>query len=124
MKYEHSFNIGTIRLINNLVTKENWEELKTEIKTKIVSKKPMVAIGSGGNINKIFSLSKTKDGKPLSLNMLKTFYKDLKDLTVEERMAKYRLREDRADVLVPALEIFNKVLSWKKFRRFLCRKFL
>jgi exopolyphosphatase/guanosine-5'-triphosphate,3'-diphosphate pyrophosphatase len=59
-----------------------------------------------------FSLSKTKDGKPLSLNMLKTFYKDLKDLTVEERMAKYRLREDRADVLVPALEIFNKVLSW------------
>jgi exopolyphosphatase/guanosine-5'-triphosphate,3'-diphosphate pyrophosphatase len=95
-----------------MVTKENWEELKTEIKTKIVSKKPMVAIGSGGNINKIFSLSKTKDGKPLSLNMLKTFYKDLKDLTVEERMAKYRLREDRADVLVPALEIFNKVLSW------------
>ena len=74
MKYEHSFNIGTIRLLNNLVTKENWEEMKTQIKTKIVSKKPMVAIGSGGNINKIFSMSKTKDGKPMSANMLKTFY--------------------------------------------------
>ena len=73
MKYKHSFNIGTIRLLNNLVTKENWEEMKTEIKTKIVSKKPMVAIGSGGNINKIFSMSKTKDGKPMSANMLKTF---------------------------------------------------
>ena len=108
MKYEHSFNIGTIRLLNNLVTKENWEELKT----KIVSKKPMVAIGSGGNINKVFSMSKTKDGKPMSANMLKTLYKDLKDLTVEERMLKHNLREDRADVIVPALEIFNKVLGW------------
>lgn len=112
MKYEHSFNIGTIRLLNNLVTKENWEEMKSEIKTKIVSKKPMVAIGSGGNINKIFSMSKTKDGKPMSANMLKTFYKDLKELTVEERMLKHNLREDRADVIVPALEIFNKVLNW------------
>ena len=112
MKYEHSFNIGTIRLLNNLVTKENWEEMKTQIKTKIVSKKPMVAIGSGGNINKIFSMSKTKDGKPMSANMLKTFYKDLKELTVEERMLKHNLREDRADVIVPALEIFNKVLGW------------
>ena len=72
----------------------------------------MVAIGSGGNINKVFSMSKTKDGKPMSANMLKTFYKDLKDLTVEERMLKHNLREDRADVIVPALEIFNKVLGW------------
>jgi exopolyphosphatase/pppGpp-phosphohydrolase len=90
----------------------NKDEMKTEIKTKIVSKKPMVAIGSGGNINKIFSMSKTKDGKPMSANMLKTFYKDLKELTVEERMLKHNLREDRADVIVPALEIFNKVLNW------------
>ena len=48
----------------------------------------------------------------MSSNMLKTFYKDLKALTVEERMLKHNLREDRADVLVPALEIFNKVLNW------------
>ena len=112
MKYEHSFNIGTIRLLNNLVTKENWNEMKTEIKSKILGKKPIVAIGSGGNINKVFSMSKTKDGKPMSANMLKTFYKSLKTLTVEERMLKYNLREDRADVIVPALEIFNKVLNW------------
>lgn len=112
MKYEHSFNIGTIRLLNNLVTKENWSEMKTEIKTKLIGKKPIVAIGSGGNINKVFSMSKTKDGKPMSANMLKTFYKSLKTLTVEKRMLKHNLREDRADVIVPALEIFNKILNW------------
>lgn len=112
MKYKHSFNIGTIRLLNDLVSKENWEEMKEDIKTKIVSKKPMVAIGSGGNINKVFSMSKLKDGKPLSANSLKTLYKELKSISVAERMVKHHIREDRADVLVPALEIFNKVLSW------------
>lgn len=112
MKYEHSFNIGTIRLLNNLVTKENWNEMKTEIKTKVLGKKPIVAIGSGGNINKIFSMSKTKDGKPISSNLLKTFYNDLSTLSVDERMVKHNIREDRADVIVPALEIFNKILNW------------
>jgi exopolyphosphatase/guanosine-5'-triphosphate,3'-diphosphate pyrophosphatase len=112
MKYEHSFNIGTIRLLNNLVTKENWNEMKTEIKTKVLGKKPIVAIGSGGNINKIFSMSKTKDGKPISANLLKTFYNDLSTLSVDERMVKHNIREDRADVIVPALEIFNKILNW------------
>lgn len=112
MKYEHSFNIGTIRLLNNLVTDEHWKEMKEEIRKNINSKKPVVAIGSGGNINKIFSMSKTKDGKPMSAAYLKKCYKEMKDLTVAERMSRYAIREDRADVLVPALEIFNNVMTW------------
>ena len=117
MKYKHSFNIGTIRLLSQLVTEEMWCEMKTEIKTKIISKKPMVAIGAGGNINKIFSMSKTKDGKPMSLVTLKNFYKELGNLSVHERMVKHNLREDRADVLVPALEIFTKVMNWGKINQ-------
>lgn len=111
MVYERSFNIGTIRLLNNLVTLDNWKEMKEEIKKNIVSKKPIVAIGSGGNINKVFSMSKTKDGKPMSLSHLKKVYKEFNDLSVEERMTKYSLREDRADVLVHALSIFNNVMA-------------
>lgn len=112
MKYEHSFNIGTIRLLNNLVNDEHWKEMKEEIRKNINSKKPVVAIGSGGNINKIFSMSKTKDGKPMSAAYLKKCYKEMKGLTVAERMSRYAIREDRADVLVPALEIFNNVMTW------------
>lgn len=112
MKYEHSFNIGTIRLLNNLVTDEHLKEMKEEIRKNINSKKPVVAIGSGGNINKIFSMSKTKDGKPMSAAYLKKCYKEMKGLTVAERMSRYAIREDRADVLVPALEIFNNVMTW------------
>lgn len=116
MKYEHSFNIGTIRLLNGLVTDAAWEELKNEIKNKIKSKKPVVAIGSGGNINKIFSLSKTKDGKPMSVSVIKKYLKEMQQLSVEERMHNYQMREDRADVLVPALQIFNNVMTWAEIK--------
>ncbi|KIC63500.1 Ppx/GppA phosphatase family protein [Chryseobacterium taiwanense] len=117
MMYEKSFNIGTIRLLNDLVTEANWKEMKEEIKANIVSKKPIVAIGSGGNINKVFSLSKTKDGKPMSASYLKKAYKEFAGLTIDERMTQYNLRQDRADVLVHALKIFNNVMSWSDINR-------
>lgn len=104
--------MGTIRLLNGLVADDMWKEMKEEIRKNINSKKPIVAIGSGGNINKIFSMSKTKDGKPLFLSTLKNFYKELSALSVEERMVKHGMREDRADVVVPALKIFTNVMDW------------
>ena len=112
MKYEKSFNIGTIRLLNGLVKDDQWKEMKEEIRKNINSNHPILAIGSGGNINKIFSMSKTKDGKPMSTAFLKKYYKDMNGLTVAERMTKFGLREDRADVLVPALEIYNNIMNW------------
>ncbi len=114
MKYQKSINIGTIRLLNGLVKDDFWKELKEDIRKNINSKKPILAIGSGGNINKIFSMSKTKDGKPMSSAFLKKYYKDMNGLTVAERMTKFGLREDRADVLVPALQIFNNVMTWSE----------
>lgn len=112
MKYKHSFNIGTIRLLNGLVKEDMWKEMKEEIRKNINSKKPIYAIGSGGNINKIFSMSKTKDGNPMSSAYLKKYYKEMSILTLSERMSQFNLREDRADVLVPALEIFNNIMTW------------
>lgn len=112
MKYEHSFNIGTIRLMNGQVDATLWEEMKSAIKKNIVTKKKILAIGSGGNINKIFSMSKTKEGKALDFSVLKKFYKDLSPLSVNDRMTKYNLREDRADVIVHALQIYLNVLDW------------
>lgn len=112
MKYERSFNIGTIRLLNNLVKEEQWQEMRDEICKNIVSKKTIVAIGSGGNINKVASMNKIKDGKPMAASTIKKNLKEFSKLSVEERIRKYKLREDRADVLVPALKIFSNVLQW------------
>ena len=115
--YERSFNIGTIRLLNNLVSDDNWKEMKQEIRKNINSKKPVLAIGSGGNINKVFSMSKTKDGKPMSTSYLKKIYKEINTLNVDERMSKFNLRQDRADVLPHALQIYNNVMSWSEITR-------
>lgn len=117
MIYERSFNIGTIRLLNDLVSEDNWKEMKEEIRKNINSKKSIVAIGSGGNINKVFSMSKTKDGKPMSASYLKKVYKEINALTVDERMSKYNLRQDRADVLGHALRIYNNIMTWSEISR-------
>lgn len=110
--FKESFNIGTIRLLNKSVTDEQWNHMKWYIKTHTANLEPILAIGSGGNINKIFSISKKKEGKPLSLDLLKDYCRELSASTVEERMHLYNFRADRADVIVPALEIFVAIMRW------------
>lgn len=109
---KRSFNIGTIRLLKNQVTAENWNEMKAFIKGKTAGLHHITAIGSGGNINKVFSLSKRKEGKPLTLDLLRDYYKEFSSLSLAQRITLYRLREDRADVIVPALLIYINVMRW------------
>src|SRR5204863_88373 len=110
--FKQSFNIGTIRLLKDMVNDTQWNEVKETIKTKTKGYKKIVAIGTGGNINKIFSLSKKKDGKPLSLDLLKDYYKELGSVSLEDRINLFKLRGDRADVIVPALQIYINVMRW------------
>lgn len=110
--FKQSFNIGTIRLLKNQVEEKHWDEMKNYIREKIKSQKALVAIGTGGNINKIFSMSKKKDGKPLPVDLLKDYYKELSSFSLYDRMRTYNLREDRADVILPALQIYINVMRW------------
>jgi exopolyphosphatase/guanosine-5'-triphosphate,3'-diphosphate pyrophosphatase len=112
LRYKESVNIGTIRLLKNMVDEQHWLELKDKIKSNIKTKLPVIAIGSGGNINKVFSLSKKKEGKPLSLELLKDYYKELSNFSLEERIHFYKMKDDRADVIVPALQIYVNVMRW------------
>ncbi|WP_018629519.1 Ppx/GppA phosphatase family protein [Niabella aurantiaca] len=112
MAFKHSFNIGTIRLLKQQVTTEQWEEMKDYIRSRTKGLKKMTGIGSGGNINKVFSLSKRKEGRPLSVELLRDYYKEFSNMTLGERMSNFKLREDRADVIVPALLIYMNVLKW------------
>ncbi len=110
--FKESFNIGTIRLLKNQVTEAQWDEMKEFIRVKTKGYHHVTAIGSGGNINKIFSISKRKEGKPLSLDLLRDYFKEFSALELSQRMSLYKLREDRADVIVPALLIYINVMRW------------
>lgn len=110
--FKESFNIGTIRLLHNKVTDEQWEHLKWYIKTHVRNYQPIEAIGTGGNINKVFSMSKRKEGKPLTLDLLRDYHKELSATSVDERKHLYQFRDDRADVIVPALQVFTSIMRW------------
>ena len=112
LRYKESFNIGTIRLLKGQVEENTWEYMKDRLKKNTKTNLPIIAIGSGGNINKIFSLSKKKEGKPLQLELLKDYYKELSSFNLEDRIRTYKLKEDRADVILPALQIYINVMRW------------
>jgi exopolyphosphatase/guanosine-5'-triphosphate,3'-diphosphate pyrophosphatase len=110
--FKESFNIGTIRLLKNQVNEATWDEMKEFIRSKTKGYHHVTAIGSGGNINKIFSISKRKEGKPLSLELLRDYYKEFSTISLTQRISLYKLREDRADVIVPALLIYINTMRW------------
>ncbi len=110
--FKESFNIGTIRLLKNQVSEASWDAMKEFIRVKTKGFHHVTAIGSGGNINKVFSLSKKKEGRPLTLDLLRDYYKEFSNLSVAQRISLHKLREDRADVIVPALLIYINVLRW------------
>ena len=113
LAFKRSFNIGTIRILKKQVDEFMWDEMRDFLKRETKGhERDMVAIGSGGNINKVFSISKRKEGKPLQLDLLKDYYRELSSFSVEERIRIYKLREDRADVIVPALSIYVNVMRW------------
>lgn len=103
-----SYNIGTVRILSNAVKESEWERLKQDMAALAQSYPGTNIIGSGGNINKLYRLAEKKDKKQLRITVptLRALHEDLKSLSVDERMEKYSLKADRADVIVPAGEIF------------------
>lgn len=110
--FKESFNIGTIRLLQDSVPQAQWTAMQTFLQEALRGHGPVQAIGTGGNINKVFSVSKQKEGSPLAVPYLRDFYQTLRALTVAERSHRYGFRTDRADVIVPALQIYLSVLEW------------
>lgn len=107
-----SFNIGTIRLLNNIVDKQTWKEVKYWVKENTKDYSSMLGIGSGGNINKLFRMSRLKEREPLPYSKIEEMYNYVKDYSIEERIKVLRMRRDRADVIIPATEIFMSVMKW------------
>lgn len=105
-----SIDIGTIRLLKKTVASRDWEQLIEQVKQMTAGIDNIRIVGSGGNINKLVRLAyKNEKRTQLAVNDLVNLYRKMAPMTVEERMVKYDLGESRADVIVPAAQIFIMV---------------
>ena len=122
IRASRSFKIGTIRLLKDMVHKENWDEMRDWIRTETKGLDDILMVGSGGNINRTFKMSDKKAGQALSLNYIETTYNLLQKFTPEERMIKFDLNPDRADVITHALKIYKSAMNWSGSERMLVPK--
>ncbi len=112
-----SFNVGTLRMLFDKVEKDEWEAFKQWIKKHCNGVKPLVGIGSGGNINKLYKMSAKKENKHLSYDKIKDMHDMLSAYTYEERMTLLGLNPDRADVIIPATKIFLTAMKHAEIER-------
>ena len=109
--YSHSFNIGTVRMMNNIVLPEEKELFLQKLKELHAQYPDLRLIGSGGNIIKISKLQQdTTQRQMLKAKALETLYEELSPLSIEERMKKHKLKRDRAEVIVPAAAVFQEAI--------------
>ncbi len=107
-----SFNIGTIRILDNQDKDETWEEMKLWVKEQTKNHKNIAGIGTGGNINKLFRMSGEKDDMPLTFIKLKDLYNELNSYSLKQRITLMKLNQDRADVIIPACQIYLTLMKW------------
>lgn len=111
--HSNSFTLGSVRRLDGQDSPEVWKEME-----KWVSKhtaefgKKRIAVGTGGNINKIAELAGHKGTKPLDIKKIQTIANRLKKMTLEQRVNEFMLNPDRADVIVPAADIYLSVMKW------------
>lgn len=111
LKSSRSYNVGTVRLLKGSVKEENYEALRQDLSAMAVDYPDLIIIGSGGNINKLFELAEEKDKKTgmLPVESLRKLTGLLKQYEVDGRRKVFKLRPDRAEVIVPAADIFLEV---------------
>ncbi len=107
-----SFKIGTVRLLNNLVSDKVWQEVKAWIEKHTEHFSKIYILGTGGNINKLYKMAGIKEGKPISFLTLNAIYEKLSKMSYEERIVNLELNPDRSDVILPATQIYLKALRW------------
>ena len=111
---EKSFRIGTVRLLKGVVSDLLWIELKNWLVKNTKTFEKLTILGTGGSIGKIQKLTQENENKPIDLKALQLLYQKVSLMTHSERIIKYQLNPDRADVILPALNIYIKTMEWSK----------
>ncbi|MEQ8324621.1 MAG: exopolyphosphatase [Vicingaceae bacterium] len=117
-----SFDIGTLRIKNKLVKNKTWNEMEEWLEQNSTKYEPLLIIGTGGNINRLYKQAKLKDYAPFYYKDLKVVSLNLKRYSLKERIEVLGLRPDRADVIIPASEIFLSIMKWSGIKEIMVPK--
>ena len=112
MVASRSFNLGGIRILDNQDKDETWADMKEWVKHQAQTNKNLSGIGTGGNINRLFKMADQKDGTAITFLKLKSIYDYLNSFSLKDRINVLGLNQDRADVIIPAAEIYLSVMKW------------
>ncbi len=111
-----SFKIGTIRILNDRVSADMWKQMEDWVTTKTKGLKPIMALASGGNINKLYKMAEIPGRLPLKRNQLSFLREKIAALSYDQRIVQLGMNLDRADVIIPACDIFLNITEWAKIR--------
>lgn len=110
-----SFKVGSVRVLEHHDSPQVWQEMEAWVRENVKrSYGKITAVGTGGNISKIFDLARSKAGKTLSLRKVKQVRDMIESLSIDDRIYKLQMNPDRADVIVPASDIYIKVMEWAR----------
>lgn len=117
-----SFDIGTVRMLAGKVTEASWEKARKWIQNTDLGEGKIIAIGTGGNINTLFKLQGKKPQEFITAKEIREQHQNLLPMTVDQRIVRLKLRPDRADVIVPACEIYIRLMKYAGIREMLVPK--
>jgi exopolyphosphatase/guanosine-5'-triphosphate,3'-diphosphate pyrophosphatase len=121
-KISKSFSIGTIRYLKNKVDYKVWDQIDNWLLKNRIPSQEITAIGTGGNINKISQLARKRYLEPISIGELSETYDYLNAMTLSERIENLRMNPDRADVIIPATEIYIKIMKMAQIENIIVPK--
>ena len=117
-----SFPVGTVRMLTGKIEKNVWKDIDHWLTSALKGGGKIVAIGTGGNVNTLFKLQGKKPNELLTYQEIQTLYTELGSMDLDERIFTYRLRPDRADVIIPACEIYMRIMATANVKQMIVPK--
>lgn len=117
-----SFELGTVRMLSDATDNKVWDKARRWIQSALETDEEITAIGTGGNINTLFKIAGKKPTQLISRAEIEQLYERILALTMDERITKMRMKPDRADVIIPACEIYRRLMDYANIQKMIVPK--
>ncbi|MFZ4785776.1 MAG: Ppx/GppA phosphatase family protein [Flavobacteriales bacterium] len=117
-----SFELGTVRMLSGASDNKVWDKARRWIQSALENDEEITAIGTGGNINTLFKIAGKKPTQLISRTEIEHLYERISALSMDQRITKMRMKPDRADVIIPACEIYLRLMDYANIQKMIVPK--